>query len=154
MMRHTNLRAFAAAVLLTAGAVSTAWGQEPRGDSPGGGGTKAPVPVTGEQVYRQVCQACHMADGRGGSGAAAIPALAGNPRLGVAAYPITIVLKGKGAMPWLGDILSPAQIANVVGYVRTHFGNAYPEPVTEAEVSRLAAAIASASPGTKPAPGR
>ena len=110
-------------------------------DSPGGGGTKVPVPVTGEQVYRQVCQACHMADAKGGTGAGTIPALAGNPKLSVPAYPITIVLKGKGAMPWFGDLLSPAQIAEVVGYVRTHFGNAYDKPVTEAEVKALAAAL-------------
>ena len=29
---------------------------------------KTPPPVTGEQVYVQVCQACHMADAKGGSG--------------------------------------------------------------------------------------
>jgi mono/diheme cytochrome c family protein len=102
--------------------------------------TRSPPPVTGEQVYRQVCQACHMADGRGGTGAATIPALANNPRLGPAIYPITMVLKGRGAMPWFDDLLTPAQVANVVGYVRTHFGNNYPAPVTEAEVARVAGA--------------
>jgi mono/diheme cytochrome c family protein len=100
--------------------------------------TKTPPPVTGVQVYSQVCQACHMADGKGGTGAATIPALAGNPRLSVAAYPITMVLKGRGAMPWFDDMLTPAQIAAVVGYVRTHFGNAYAKPVTEADVAKLA----------------
>ena len=104
-----------------------------------GVGVKAPVPVTGHDVYQDVCQACHMADGKGGSGAATIPALAGNPRLAAAAYPITMVLKGRGAMPWFNDTLSPAQIAAVVGYVRTNFGNAYPGPVTAADVTRLAA---------------
>jgi mono/diheme cytochrome c family protein len=106
-------------------------------DEPGGGGTKAPVPVTGEEVYRTVCQACHMADGKGGSGAATIPALAGNPRLGVAAYPLTIVMRGKGAMPWFSDLLTPKQVAAVVGYVRVNFGNNYPKPVTEAEAKAM-----------------
>ncbi|MDB5445373.1 MAG: cytochrome c class, partial [Phenylobacterium sp.] len=50
------------------------------GDTSGGGGL-APNPVTGEQVYRVVCQACHMADAKGATGAATIPALAANPRL-------------------------------------------------------------------------
>ncbi len=107
-------------------------------DEPGPGGTKAPVPVGGEQVYRTVCQACHMADGKGGSGAATIPALAGNPNLSEAGYPITVVLNGKGAMPWFSDLLSPRQIAAVVGYVRTHFGNRFAKPVTEAEVAGMA----------------
>src|SRR6185369_7390415 len=31
-------------------------------DEPGPGGTKPLVPKTGEEVYRFVCQACHMAD--------------------------------------------------------------------------------------------
>lgn len=108
------------------------------GDEPGPGGTKPVVPVTGEQVYRAVCQACHMADGRGATGAATIPALAGNPRLAAAAYPVIIVARGKGAMPWLSDTLNPAQIAGVVTYVRTHFGNNFAQPVTAADVARFA----------------
>jgi len=38
----------------------------------------------------------------------------------------------------LGDILKPAQIAAVVTYVRTHFGNRYRTPVTEGEVKMMA----------------
>ena len=93
--------------------------------------------VTGQQVFSQVCQACHMADGKGGSGAATVPALAKNPHLADPGYPITMVVQGRGAMPFLTDILSPTQIANVVGYVRTHFGNHYPGPVTSADVERV-----------------
>jgi mono/diheme cytochrome c family protein len=105
-------------------------------DEPGGS-SKTQAPVTGEQVYTQVCQACHMANAKGGQGAAVIPALAGNPRLAVAAYPISMVVNGRGAMPGFTDILNPSQIANVVGYVRTHFGNAYPKPVTAQEVAKI-----------------
>jgi mono/diheme cytochrome c family protein len=107
-------------------------------DEPGPGGSKPIVPVTGEQVYKTVCQACHMADGKGAVGAAAFPALASNPRMGTAAYPVFLVVKGRAAMPGFTDLLSPGQIAAVVGYVRTHFGNNYPEPVTAAEVSAVA----------------
>jgi mono/diheme cytochrome c family protein len=105
-------------------------------DEPGGV-TQTSDPVTGEQVYTQVCQACHMANAKGGQGAAVIPALAGNPRLAVAAYPIAMVVNGRGAMPGFTDILNPTQIANVVGYVRTHFGNAYSKPVTPDEVAKI-----------------
>ncbi|MFN3520675.1 MAG: c-type cytochrome [Phenylobacterium sp.] len=131
MKRRIMLGAALAAAALSAAAPAGA-------DSPGGGGTKVAVPRTGEEVYRAVCQACHMADGRGATGAGTIPSLAGNPRLAAAAYPIVVVAKGKGGMPWLAGTLSNAQIAEVVGYVRTHFGNAYPAPVTEDEVARLA----------------
>ena len=107
-------------------------------DEPGPGGTKTPKPVTGEQVYRAICQACHMANGEGGSGAATIPALANNPKLEDAAYPINLVAHGRGAMPWLNDTLDTKQITAVVGYVRTHFGNSYTAPVSEAMVAKLA----------------
>jgi len=110
-------------------------------DEPGPGGTKAPVPVTGQQVYVMVCQSCHMADAKGAVGAGSVPALASNPRLKASAYPITMVLKGRGAMPWFNDTLTPAQTAAVITYIRTSFGNAYPEPVTEAQVKAMDAAL-------------
>jgi len=106
------------------------------GNSSGGGARLAPM-VTGAQVYQQICQACHMVDAKGGSGAGTIPALAANPKLGVAAYPITVVVRGKGAMPSFAPLLDKKQIADVVTYVRTNFGNAYPKPVTEADVAKL-----------------
>jgi mono/diheme cytochrome c family protein len=123
-------------VLLAIGLALAAIAAPAIADEPGGV-TKTEAPVTGEQVYTQVCQACHMANAKGGQGAAVIPALAGNPRLAVAAYPIAMVVNGRGAMPGFTDILGPAQIANVVGYVRTHFGNAYPKPVTPEEVTKI-----------------
>jgi mono/diheme cytochrome c family protein len=33
--------------------------------------------------------------------------------------------------------LTEAQIAAVINYVRTHFGNRYPDPITAAEVAAL-----------------
>ncbi len=105
-------------------------------DEPGGL-VKTPSLATGEQVYTQVCQACHMANAKGGQGAAVIPALAANPHLAVAAYPIALVVYGRGAMPGFTDLLSPAQIAGVVTYVRTHFGNSYAKPVTAQEVEKI-----------------
>ena len=80
-----------------------------------------------------------MHDGKGATGAATIPALAANPKLGTAAYPILIVLEGKGVMPGFTEYLKPAQIAQVITYVRTSFGNSYAKPVTEADVEAIAA---------------
>ena len=120
-------------------AVSPAFAHAPSGggDIAGSATVKMAAPVTGEQVYVQFCQACHMADAKGGSGAATIPALAGNPKLATAGYPISLILKGRGAMPSLADMLAPTQIANVTGYIRTHFGNNYTAPVTAEDVARL-----------------
>ena len=126
-------RAFSLALLLAVASHVAA-----RADEPGPGGSKPPVPRTGEEVYRMVCQACHMADGKGAVGAGAFPALASNPRLQGALYPIVITEKGKGGMPYFSDSLSPAQVAAVITYIRTHFGNNYPEPVTEADVAPYA----------------
>ena len=142
--RASFLTVLAAALTFPALAASPAIAQkapsatsaQDRGDS-AGGATKLTPPTSGEQVYKQVCQACHMVDARGGSGAATIPALASNPRVGSDAYVVTMSVKGRGAMPGFTDLLPPAQIANVATYIRTHFGNAYPKPVTEAGVLQI-----------------
>jgi mono/diheme cytochrome c family protein len=75
-----------------------------------------------------------MSDAQGAIGAGAYPALAHNPRLRAAIYPITLILHGQRAMPPFDDSLSDAQIANVINYVRTHFGNRYKDQVTPAMV--------------------
>ena len=113
-------------------------GDPGRGDEPGAGGVRPFAPKSGEDVYRAVCQACHMADAKGGQGAGMIPSLAANPRLAQPAYPITLVAKGRGAMPWFNDTLTPTQVAEVVTYIRTHFGNSYKGAVTADEVIRIA----------------
>jgi mono/diheme cytochrome c family protein len=88
----------------------------------------------GAAIYAAVCAACHMPDGRGASGAGAYPSLAKNARLEEAAYPAAIVLRGQKAMPPFARTLSDAQVAAVVDYIRTHFGNAYPGVTTAAMV--------------------
>ena len=85
----------------------------------------------GAAIYQHVCQGCHMPGGRGAVGAGAYPKLAGNAHLSEAGYPVGMVLNGHGGMPWFNGTLSPAQVAAVVGFVRTHFGNNYADPVTE-----------------------
>ena len=89
----------------------------------------------GEAVYSHVCQSCHMADAKGAMGAGAgFPALAKNPKLAEAGYPVSVILHGQKAMLPLGGLLSDQQIADVVNYVRSHFGNAYRGAVTAADV--------------------
>lgn len=108
------------------------------GDTSGTGSATASS-TTGEQTYQEICQACHMPHAEGGTGASRIPALAANPHLADADFMLGRVLHGKGGMPAFADMLSPEQIAGVVGYVRTHFGNAYTKPVTVEDVKRLSA---------------
>lgn len=108
-------------------------------DSPGGT-TSVAISAEGEAVYKQICQACHMEDARGGAGAGTgIPALADNPRLADKAYAINILVNGRGGMPWFTDMLTPPQIAAVLNHVRGHF-NTYPDTVTAEEVEQAIAA--------------
>ncbi|HEX7946549.1 MAG TPA: cytochrome c [Phenylobacterium sp.] len=107
-------------------------------DEPGPGGTKPPIPRDGREIYVFYCQACHMEGGKGAEGAAKFPALANNPRLGTSAYAISMIEKGRGGMPWFSDQLTPAQVAELVTYLRTNFGNNYKDPVTAADVQPFA----------------
>jgi mono/diheme cytochrome c family protein len=91
----------------------------------------------GEALYKEICQACHMPDARGASGAGAYPSLAANPKLASKAYPVLVVVNGLKAMPSFGDLLSDRQIADVVSYTRSHFGNRYTDTVTPDEVKAL-----------------
>jgi len=90
---------------------------------------------SGAEVYQHVCQGCHMANGKGAVGAAAIPAFAGNMKLQSSGYPVYVVLNGMGAMPWFNGVLNDQQIAGVANYIRTNFGNHYTDPVTPADVA-------------------
>ena len=89
----------------------------------------------GAALYRDICQGCHMARGQGAKGAGAYPALARDANLAAAGYPVLIVLEGHKAMPGFAAMLNDAQVAAVVNYVRTNFGNAYRDGVTQANVA-------------------
>lgn len=97
----------------------------------------APAPHPGAEVYQYVCQACHMANAGGGEGAGKIPALAKNGALEAAGYPIMVVTGGKGAMPWFRGQLTDQQIADVINYVRTNYGNRYKDKVTAAMIAEM-----------------
>ena len=91
----------------------------------------------GEAIYKGVCQGCHMPDAKGATGAGAYPALAENPKLEEGGYPLGVIINGQKAMPPLGAYFNDTQIADVVNYIRTHFGNHYTDKVTPAEVKTM-----------------
>lgn len=91
----------------------------------------------GEKMYRRVCAACHMPDAAGATGAGKYPALANNPNLAASGYPMLVTLKGLNGMPPVGEMMKDQQVANVVNYVRTHFGNHYEDAITAEDVKAM-----------------
>jgi mono/diheme cytochrome c family protein len=101
----------------------------------GDGGVSMSGPSTfpqqdGAALFQAICQGCHMPNAEGAIGAGAYPPLAHNKKLASALYPIYVVVKGRKDMPPLASYLSDAQIAMVVTYVRTHFGNHYADAIS------------------------
>jgi mono/diheme cytochrome c family protein len=101
-------------------------------------GRSAPFPFQGGQaIFTGVCQGCHMPDAKGATGAGTYPALAHNAKLEVAGYPISVIVNGQKAMPPLGKMLNDKQVADVVNYIRTHFGNSYKDMVKPEDVKAV-----------------
>ncbi len=120
----------------------------------------SPAGTTGAEIYVHICQGCHMPQGEGASGAGHYPSLAHSDdlkgRLGqiVAAQ---VVLNGRNGMPAFGHsqrrnpfgdltLLSDAQVAEIVNYVRSHFGNNFPERLTAAQVATLRHPVSAPGP--------
>jgi mono/diheme cytochrome c family protein len=105
--------------------------------------------ANGEAIFKHICQGCHMPDAKGATGAGSYPALTGNPKLASPQYMAAVILFGRHDMPsfemkptthssFFADTqLSDEQIADVIHYVRTHFGNAYSNSITAAEVAAM-----------------
>jgi len=104
--------------------------------------------LNGEQIYTHICQGCHMPQGQGAVGAGAYPKLAADKNFVSWQFVAVTVLDGRNGMPPFGfpvgrgsdsgpAHLSDAQIAAVVNYVRSHFGNAYQPEVTAEQISAL-----------------
>jgi len=109
------------------------------------------APRTGAQIFSTTCAACHQAQGEGTN---VYPPLAGSEWVqGDESRVVRIVLHGligdvevqgqvyNGAMPAWGPTLSDAEIANVLTYIRSSFGN-QALPVTTATVAQARAANA------------
>jgi mono/diheme cytochrome c family protein len=104
--------------------------------------------LNGEQIYDHICQGCHMPGGQGAVGAGFYPKLAADKNFVSWRFVALTVLDGRNGMPPFGypvgrainsgpAHLSDAQIAAVVNYVRSHFGNAYKAEVTADQISAL-----------------
>lgn len=89
----------------------------------------------GQQLFTQYCSACHGADGKGATGGT-FPPLAGSPWLaGAPDRAVKIVLKGLTGpvevlgkpfnleMPPQGETLTDDQLASILTYVRSAWGN-------------------------------
>ena len=94
------------------------------------------VEMTGEELFANVCQGCHMPDATGATGAGTYPSLVANRNLDASGYAVHLVVNGRRGMPAFGDMMTDGQIAAVVNYLRTHFGNSYKDAVTTAEVKQ------------------
>ena len=92
------------------------------------------VEMSGEELFVNVCQGCHMGDGAGATGAGAYPSLAADANLEAFGYPVDLVLRGRRGMPPFADMMSDDQVAAVVNYLRTHFGNNFQDMVTAKDV--------------------
>ena len=92
------------------------------------------APARGAALFTSNCSTCHGADGKGIAGA--VPPLAGNAVVvGDPAHVIHIVKNGlegrvvvlgtpyDGRMPAWKSVLSPTQIATVITYIRSTWGN-------------------------------
>ncbi len=121
-MTKLALAASIAAAVLASSAVQAANAAAPR------------TSAAGEKVFASNCAGCHGANAAGVPGLfpplAANPYVSGDPKRLIHTVKFgltgTIVVKGKtynGNMPPWEGTLSDAQIADVITYVRTNFGN-------------------------------
>jgi mono/diheme cytochrome c family protein/glucose/arabinose dehydrogenase len=81
--------------------------------------------AAGQEIYKNLCEGCHGADGREQPGAT--PNIAGAPSvIGAPGVPIRVLLHGKegpiGLMPAHGDTLNDTEIAAVLTYIRRAWG--------------------------------
>jgi mono/diheme cytochrome c family protein/glucose/arabinose dehydrogenase len=100
--------------------------------------------TAGQEIYRNICEGCHGAEGREQPGAA--PAIAGAPSvIGAPGVPIRVLLHGKegpiGLMPAHGEILNDAEIAAVLTYIRRSWGQTA-SPIDPAAVQQVRTATA------------
>ena len=104
--------------------------------------------LDGAGIYGHICQGCHMPGAVGAVGAGRYPKLAGDSALASWRYVAITVLNGRKAMPAFGAggeerfethgvQLTDAQVADVVNYLRSNFGNRFKGTVTAAQIASL-----------------
>ncbi|WP_343731804.1 cytochrome c [Duganella sp.] len=93
----------------------------------------------GKALFLKNCAACHQPTGKGIPGA--FPALAGSKFVqGKGSEVATVLLKGRGGMPDFSESLSDRDIATVLTFVRSNWGN-QADGVSEADVGALRTAL-------------
>jgi mono/diheme cytochrome c family protein len=110
---------------------------------------------SGQQLYLDNCAQCHQSKGVGIPGA--VPNLAGN-RAVQAAKPNDVILAvlrglpahgGYGAMPSFAGALTDRQVADIVNYVRSGWGNQGPTDATATIVAGMRSAAGGGLAGTQ-----
>ena len=135
----------AAPLLALAGGAGPCWSQAEGTGMPAAAKLKT---SSGEEVFRHICQGCHMPDAKGATGAGKYPALAGDTALASTEFMAITLLQGRRNMPAFGGngnsglffalpTLNDEQIAAVINYVRSSFGNHFKGRITAAAVKAL-----------------
>jgi mono/diheme cytochrome c family protein len=145
-MRGTLTRLLIAAPLLAlAAGAQFSWSQA---EGTGMASTAKLKTASGEEIFRHICQGCHMPDAKGATGAGKYPALAGDTALASTEFMAITLLQGRRNMPAFGGngdselfftlpTLNDEQIAAVINYVRSNFGNHFKGTITPAQVQAL-----------------
>jgi mono/diheme cytochrome c family protein len=149
MPRFGLLKHYVAALAVCGGLVGTVLLQASAHADPAAiDDTPLPALTGGKQIYEHICQGCHMPDAKGATGAGKYPALAGDPALASRQFMALTLLNGRRNMPAFGAknafgfggtpaSLTSAQIAAVINYVRTNFGNHFKDAIKPEEVTAL-----------------
>ena len=101
--------------------------------------TAAAFAATPSALFNDNCSACHQTTGKGVKGA--FPALAGDPFVqGDPAPMMATVLAGRAGMPSFKDDLNDLELASVLTYVRTSWGNKG-KPVSASDIAAARAKL-------------
>ncbi|SDH16461.1 MULTISPECIES: cytochrome c [unclassified Duganella] len=93
----------------------------------------------GKSLFLKNCAACHQQSGKGIPGA--FPALANSKFVqGQGSEVAAVLLKGRGGMPDFSESLSDREIATVLTFVRSSWGNKA-DGLSEADVGTLRTAL-------------
>lgn len=98
----------------------------------------------GATLFKENCSACHQIKGQGVPGS--FPALARNKFVqGDPKGPAYVVTHGRGGMPNFSEDLNDRQIAAILSYVRSAWGNNAP-PLTPMVVASMRGSVPPPSP--------
>jgi predicted lipoprotein with Yx(FWY)xxD motif/mono/diheme cytochrome c family protein len=80
------------------------------------------VMSAGQDLYMQICVACHAADGLGGQGG---PSLVNRGIIANSQAVVDQIVLGGGDMPSFGHMYDNEQVAAIATFIRNTWGNAY-----------------------------